>query len=224
MNTNTLPRRSLVDGAIDRLRQAVESGEWPVGRRLPVESALAEELGVGRNTVREAVRVLVHAGLLETRQGDGTYVLRRLDPAESLRRLRRTTLRDQLEMRIALESEAARLAAERRDEADLQAMREALEARQQVGDDLEARIHHDRRFHNAIVSAAHNPALSALYEYFSEAVTETIERTERDAALPEPDHADHAVLLGTLERGDAEAAAKATRTMLTPALRALDAP
>ena len=58
MNTNTLPRRSLVDGAIDRLRQAVESGEWPVGRRLPVESALAEELGVGRNTVREAVRVL----------------------------------------------------------------------------------------------------------------------------------------------------------------------
>ena len=127
-------------------------------------------------------------------------------------------------MRIALESEAARLAAERRDEADLQAMREALEARQQVGDDLEARIHHDRRFHNAIVSAAHNPALSALYEYFSEAVTETIERTERDAALPEPDHADHAVLLGTLELGDAEAAAKATRTMLTPALRALDAP
>ena len=149
MNTNTLPRRSLVDGAIDRLRQAVESGEWPVGRRLPVESALAEELGVGRNTVREAVRVLVHVGLLETRQGDGTYVLRRLDPAESLRRLRRTTLRDQLEMRIALESEAARLAAERRDEADLQAMREALEARQQVGDDLEARIHHARRFHNA---------------------------------------------------------------------------
>ena len=127
-------------------------------------------------------------------------------------------------MRIALESEAARLAAERRDEADLQAMREALQARQQAGDDLEARIHHDRRFHNAIVSAAHNPALSALYEYFSEAVTETIERTERDAALPEPDHADHAVLLGTLERGDAEAAAKATRTMLTPALRALDAP
>ena len=118
MNTNTLPRRSLVDGAIDRLRQAVESGEWPVGRRLPVESALAEELGVGRNTVREAVRVLVHVGLLETRQGDGTYVLRRLDPAESLRRLRRTTLRDQLEMRIALESEAARLAAERRDEAE----------------------------------------------------------------------------------------------------------
>ena len=211
MNTNTLPRRSLVDGAIDRLRQAVESGEWPVGRRLPVESALAEELGVGRNTVREAVRVLVHVGLLETRQGDGTYVLRRLDPAESLRRLRRTTLRDQLEMRIALESEAARLAAERRDEADLQAMREALQARQQAGDDLEARIHHDRR-------------LTALYEYFSDAVTETIERTERDAALPEPDHADHAVLLGTLELGDAEAAAKATRTMLTPALRALDAP
>ncbi len=223
MDSNTVPRRSLVDGAIDHLRHTVETGEWPVGHKLPVESLLAERLGVGRNTVREAVRVLVHVGLLETRPGDGTYVLRRLDPAESLRRLRRTTLRDQLEMRIALESEAARLAAQRRDEADLQAMRDALNARQQAGEDLEQRIRHDRDFHNAIIAAAHNPALSALYQYFSDAVRETIERTERDAELPEPDHADHEVLLGTLELGDPEAAANATRTMLLPALEALGA-
>lgn len=221
MKSTLLPRRSLVDGTIDHLRQAVESGEWPTGHKLPIESRLAERLGVGRNTVREAVRVLVHVGLLETRQGDGTYVLRRLDPAESLRRLRRTSLRDQLEMRIALESEAARLAAQRYDESDIQELHAALQARKEAGDDIDARIEHDRRFHAAIITAAHNSALSALYEYFSEAVRETIESTERDSDLPEPEHRDHEILLENLQLGDADAAANATRAMLLPALKAL---
>lgn len=219
-----LPRRSLVDAAIDTLRQSIEDGSWPVGHRLPVEAVLSEQLGVGRNSLREAVRVLVHVGLLETRQGDGTYVLRRLDPAECLRRLQRSTLRDQLEMRIALESEAARLAAIRRDEADLAAMRAMLLKRKEAADDISTRVKYDHRFHQAIVAAAHNHALAALYRYCSEAVTETIERTERDAALPEPSHADHEFLLGTLELGDPAAAETAVRNMLQPALNALGRP
>src|SRR5699024_7248800 len=159
---NAIPRRSLVDSVVEQLRTAVEAGRWPVGEKLPVESALAESLSVGRNTVREAVRVLVHTGLLDTRQGDGTYVLSRVDPAESLRRLRRTSLRDQLEMRIALEAEAARLAAKRRYTDDLKAMQSALAARRQAGSNVDERIVHDHRFHTAVITAAHNPALTAL--------------------------------------------------------------
>lgn len=79
MNKAKLPRLSLVDSAVAELRSAVARGEWPVGERIPTEPRLSEQFGVGRNTVREAVRVLVHAGLLETRQGDGTYVRARLD-------------------------------------------------------------------------------------------------------------------------------------------------
>lgn len=217
-----LPRRSLVDAAIDHLRTAVESGDWPVGQRLPVESALAESLGVGRNTIREAVRVLVHVGLLETRQGDGTYVRARLDPADALRRIQRTTLRDQLEMRILLEAEAARLAAQRRDESDLEEIRAALAARRAAADDVDERIRQDHRFHTAIAVASHNLALAALYEYFSGAVAETIERTERDGELPEPSHADHEFLFATLELGDADAAFRAAHDMLRPALDSLE--
>ena len=63
-------RTGLVDQVIDQLRQSVTSGEWPVGLRIPNEAVLVDSLGVGRNTVREAVRALAHAGLLEVRQGD----------------------------------------------------------------------------------------------------------------------------------------------------------
>lgn len=222
MSINAIPRRSLVDSVVEQLRATIESGQWPVGQKLPVESALAERLSVGRNTVREAVRVLAHTGLLETRQGDGTYVLCRVDPAEALRRLRRTSLRDQLEMRIALETEAARLAAERRYATDLDAMHAALAAREQAGTDLDERILQDQHFHTAVIAAAHNPALAALYTYFSEAVAETITQIERDPAFCEPTHAQHETLLAHIEQGDAKAAAETAHAMLRPSLAILE--
>ena len=69
------PRRSaLSDQVIAQLRAQITSGEWPVGSRIPTEPELVEQLGVARNTVREAVRALAHNGLLAIRQGSGTYV------------------------------------------------------------------------------------------------------------------------------------------------------
>src|ERR687898_793025 len=71
----TTPRRSaLSDQVIDALRDEITSGAWPVGSRIPTEAALVERLGVARNTVREAVRALAHNGLLDIRQGSGTFV------------------------------------------------------------------------------------------------------------------------------------------------------
>ena len=62
------------DEVMTQLEGLIESGEWPVGSKIPAEPELVAALGVGRNTVREAVRALEHAGLLEPRRGDGTYV------------------------------------------------------------------------------------------------------------------------------------------------------
>ncbi|GAA2931173.1 hypothetical protein GCM10020221_28730 [Streptomyces thioluteus] len=121
-------RQSLVDTVVDQLRTQVAAGEWRVGERIPTEHALAEQLQVGRNTVREAVRVLVHAGMLRSRQGEGTFVVSTADPAEIMRGVQRAGVRDVLELRIALEAEAARLAATRHEPADLKRMRDALEA------------------------------------------------------------------------------------------------
>lgn len=60
---------TLVEQVADQLQTLIESGQWPVGTRIPPEPELSEALGVSRNTIREAVRAMVHAGLLQTKQG-----------------------------------------------------------------------------------------------------------------------------------------------------------
>ena len=108
----TVSRKSLTEAATQSIRSEITSGRWAVGEQLPNEAQLSARLGVSRGTVREAVRALVAQGMLETRQGSGTYVRSKADTARSLNRIRHTSLRDRLEMRAALEVEAARLAAQ----------------------------------------------------------------------------------------------------------------
>ena len=221
MHLARISKGSLVETAIESLRQAIEKGHWAIGERLPVEAQLSESLGVSRNTVREAVRVLVHVGMLETRQGDGTYVRATKDAGETLRRINRAQLRDKLEVRIMLETEAAKLAAERRDAKDLEKMTLALDERAKAGDDVESRIRHDHAFHTALVAASHNPALSELYDYFANSVAQTIELTELDSGLPEPSQEDHELLLAAIRRQDSVKAETLSRALLQPSLKAL---
>ena len=107
------PRRSaLSEQVIAALRAQITSGEWPVGSRIPTEPELVEQLGVARNTVREAVRALAHNGLLDIRQGSGTYVVATSELAGVMhRRFADAEPRHVAELRGALESSAARLAA-----------------------------------------------------------------------------------------------------------------
>lgn len=74
-NYDIRSRQGLIQRVVDVLRSQITSGAWPVGARIPTEPELTDLTGVGRNTVREAVQSLVHSGLLERRQGSGTYVL-----------------------------------------------------------------------------------------------------------------------------------------------------
>lgn len=66
-------RRLLTDQAAELLRARIVSGEWEVGAKLPGETTLAAQLGIGRSTIREAVRTLAGLGMLESRQGAGVY-------------------------------------------------------------------------------------------------------------------------------------------------------
>src|SRR5437763_16585849 len=127
----TTRRAGLVDQAIEQLREAIKQGECQVGQRIPTETALAEGLGVGRNTVREAVRALAHSGLLEVRQGDGTYVRATSEVSGAIRRLCGTELREVLQVRRSLEVEGARLAASARTDEEVANLR-ALLARRAV--------------------------------------------------------------------------------------------
>lgn len=111
------PRRAatLSAQAADQLREQIASGRWPVGSRIPSEHELVAILGISRNTVREAVRALVHLGLLEARAGDGTYVRVASEmEAVLLRRAATAHLSEVFELRAVLEEHAAGLAAQRR--------------------------------------------------------------------------------------------------------------
>ncbi|MFV2215583.1 FadR/GntR family transcriptional regulator, partial [Actinomadura sp. LOL_016] len=104
----------LVEQAAQRLREQIADGTWPVGARLPGETTLAKELGVGRSTVREALRALAGAGLVQARQGAGVFVLA-TEPGEDWRtRLRRASVADVYEIRELIEGRAAELPARRR--------------------------------------------------------------------------------------------------------------
>ncbi|MCW7538854.1 FadR family transcriptional regulator [Aquabacterium sp. A7-Y] len=217
-------RRTLVDQAVDRMRLCLERGEWQVGERIPIEPELAAQLGVSRNTVREAVRVLAYSGVLEVRQGDGTWVRSAVDASDVPQDLSRATLREHLEVRAMLEVEAARLAAERRSADDLEAMRAALSLR---GEHLNKRrrsvfVEHDLAFHRAVVEAAHNPALAKLYAFFERAVRATVRATLDLDDLPEPDYAAHLRVFEAISRGNSAAAVDASRALLQPMLDALD--
>ncbi|SDB62808.1 FCD domain-containing protein [Pseudomonas sp. NFACC23-1] len=122
-----LMKRSLVDQALEQLRRRISDGVWGVGQRLPTEPELVAELGISRNTVREAMRVLAFSGLIEIRQGDGSYVRAVVDPLDTLKVLSRCSLEQARETRHILEVEAIGLAALRRTDEDLLALRRALQ-------------------------------------------------------------------------------------------------
>ncbi len=170
-------RTGLIDSAVEALSSRIASGEWPVGSRIPPEPSLVELLGVGRNTVREAVQSLVHAGLLERRQGSGTYVISNSELAVSIgREIAAARQRDVVEVRRALEVEAARLAARRRtstDAASLMAHRDARAAAYLDGE-IDRMVDTDLALHRAIVRTAANPVLLSLYENLIDAIGENI--------------------------------------------------
>lgn len=210
MNLAPVPRRpALSDGVIARLRDQITSGAWPVGSRIPTEPELVERLGVARNTVREAVRALAHNGLLDIRQGSGTYVVATSELAGVMRRrFADAARRDVTELRGALETTAAGLAARRRTAADLRRLDALLARREQAwasaGRDRFADA--DAAFHLAVVAASHNQVLRELYADLGQVVRDSL-REHFSAGLRAEDYQDHGRLVEAIRAADPAAAA-----------------
>ncbi|MEU2082222.1 FadR/GntR family transcriptional regulator [Streptomyces albus] len=213
-------RRSSVEGAIASLNEALAQGEWQPGDKLPGEHRMAEELGVSRTVVREAIRALVHLGTLETRHGSGTYVVSTADPAPLLRRLGMADVREIFEMQLGFDVHAARLAAERRTEDDLARLRKLLHARNHA---TEAVLFAgaDADFHLAVVEAAGNEVLLECYRFFVGRLRDSLEALRRQDVVVESGSKPHEDLVEALERGDAAAAAAAAEAAIRPGLDAL---
>jgi DNA-binding FadR family transcriptional regulator len=216
------PRTSLADSAANSIRAEISAGRWPVGSRIPIEPQLALLLGVSRGTVREAVKTLVSRGLLEVRQGSGTYVRSGFDPSANLQKMRRASLRDQFEVRRALEVEAARLAAVRHTAKDLRNLKALLERRgsPEAADGGAGFIQRDLDFHLAIVDVSGNLALAETCRFITGYIKDTI-GSSIGTSLPEPDQAAHESIVEAIASRDPDRAAEAVRAFMAPMIDAL---
>jgi DNA-binding FadR family transcriptional regulator len=177
---------------------------------------LAAQLGVGRSTVREAIRELAGKGVLASRQGAGVFVTA-LDVAEEWDIvLRRATIASVIEARIAIEAEAAALAAHRRTSADLRALRRALAARTVEGQTVAEHVDADMEFHRAVLIAAHNDILVQLFDAFLPRLRlAMIDMLEiRPVPSERADHAAHEQLADAIAARNPTAAAELSRSHL----------
>ena len=169
-----LQRHSLADAVVSRLQQELSLGEYQPGEKLPSEPELMEKFGVGRSTIREAIRILANVGQLSVRQGSGTFVEQQTGIAEPLSvRLKRADTKDLDEVRQLLEMKIAEKAALHRSKKDIEKMRTLLKKRSEAAKagDTEAAILADIQFHVAIAAASRNDVLADLYKTFSEHLT-----------------------------------------------------
>jgi DNA-binding FadR family transcriptional regulator len=217
-----LRRESLADQAADQLLDRIRSGEWPLESKLPGETTLAAQLGVGRSTVREAIRRLAGNGVLTTRQGAGVFVAA-LDTPSGLRTMvDGAEITAVIEARIAIETEAAGLAAERRGDDDLAAMDAALVARGGDTADLVRHVHADTEFHRAVVVAARSPLLLEMFDGFAarteRAMADMLRRRGGDTGAGYGDAEDqdaHRAVLTAIRAGEPETARRLTRSHLS---------
>lgn len=216
-----MKKQSLIAQVTDQLRAEIAAGRWSVGDRIPTEPELCEMTGTARNTVREAVQSLVHAGLLERRQGSGTYVIA-TDEQEVLlgEYFSAARRRDLMELREALDVTAAVLAARRRDDADVASLRELLDRRNRLWrregvDDPAERselISADLAVHRAIVVASHNQVYLAFYDSLLPALRAFVD--ESGVGPHGSYEAGHTDLVSAVIAGDDVAAGEAARRLL----------
>lgn len=208
------PRTSSL--VVDRMHELIRDGAWAVGARIPAEPELVEQFGVGRNTIREAVRALEHSGLLMPRRGDGTYVRSRNVLAAALQRCAPDPeITDLLSTRRALETEAADLAALRASAADVTRLQNKLDAALDAiaAGDLRRYARLDIEFHATIVEISGNRLLIELYEGVGEVMRRTHEAIA--AAAVDDGHPDgHREVVAAIAAADPAAARAAVHVYL----------
>jgi GntR family transcriptional repressor for pyruvate dehydrogenase complex len=213
-----LKSSNLTDQVSATLTERIAAGELTPGSRLPTEQELSTEFGVSRTVVREAISRLKSECLVETRQGSGAFVAQtklgvpfRIDPNSVGSRDATVEI---LELRLAVESEAAALAAERATRKQLKAIRDAMEAVQAAFARGDAGLDEDLQFHRAIAEAANNRRYLELTEFLERYVRAQIELTggtlARKGRMNETQN-DHERIWQAIAARDADAARETAR-------------
>lgn len=200
----------------ERLQALLTERQVAPGDRLPPERQLAAELGISRASLREGLRRLIDLGVLEARQGSGTY-------------LAEIDLADLLAVRLRIEPYAAGLAAQRRTDADLKRLDELCAELRDTLPDAEAFADADLRLHAAVVEATGSPALRVLQAALSDLLRHSRAHTSPDASLRAAALERIEQLTAAIRAGDARAAERTMRAhlrdvggVIAPATSAVD--
>jgi GntR family transcriptional repressor for pyruvate dehydrogenase complex len=220
----TVDRTKLYTAIVDQIVEGVRSGAFPQGSALPAERVLAAQLGVSRSSVREAIRVLEHSGVLHVRVGSGTYVTDGSLSKAAMLRAHATLAGDQSPLdvvvaRRALEPVCAELAAVNRNRRDIDTLRQTIHEHalhlERHGDPEEP----DFAFHLSLAASSHNPVLLILVERLVEIMRQAVwrelkHRTRERAGRGERFLEQHRAILHAVERYDAPGAAGAMHAHL----------
>ncbi|MGI3168793.1 FadR/GntR family transcriptional regulator [Pseudooceanicola sp. C21-150M6] len=222
---NTAPRirRNLVAEVVQELRDKIEGGVFVVGDRLPTEAQLTERFSVSRTVVREAIATLRADGLVEPRQGSGVFVL---EPAEQVQRPfqivdfdKISSIIEMLELRAAVEMEAAALAAARRSPAQEEEIYEAEKTIRALANRGETTSEADLQFHRAIARATNNPRFTEFLDLMGQSVIPRSALQASGAGRSSDAYialisAEHRAIADAIAAGDAQAARDAMRKHL----------
>jgi GntR family transcriptional regulator, transcriptional repressor for pyruvate dehydrogenase complex len=209
-------RVAISDELIARFKELIGKKVFVPGHRLPPERDLAEALAVSRPTLRQALRALQIMGVIKARQGSGSYLADSASeimrvPLEFALALKNVAKTDLFETRRTLEVELASLAAERRTNEDLEAMRRALSEMEKTMGDPEAWCRTEPEFHLCIVRAARNGVMATVIEMLSQMLMESRKETVRLLSDYSSSYLSHENIFLEIEKQDPAAAA---RTMM----------
>ncbi len=204
----------LYEEVVGQLRQLIDEGRLKAGDRLPSERELAETFRVSRPSVREAIKTLEQEGLVITRPGSGTFIAAVdveaiIQPLASLLSRGKDALIDLFEMRRLVEPGIAALAAERATPADIQRLKEILQAQERQIERGTSAVESDAAFHFAIGQATHNAALQRLVSAIVDILEPVREKSLQTRGRAHKSLASHREILVAIERHDPELARQA---------------
>jgi GntR family transcriptional repressor for pyruvate dehydrogenase complex len=169
MALSNIRKRNISNEVYEQFMNAIASGEWAPGSKIPSENELAATLGVSRVSVRSALHKLTSLGLVESRQGEGTFVCdisgaQYLNNLVPIIMLSKPELKHLLEFRMIFDCEMAGLAAMRANTGTVQKLRDNLACHKRLGNDMKAAAECDLEFHHIIAQASANPLLVKIYD------------------------------------------------------------
>ena len=216
MALKTISKRNISDVVYEQLMENLIAGEWKPGDKIPSENELAAQLQVSRISVRSALQRLSSLGLVESRQGEGTFVCE-FSGAQYANNLiplvvfERSDMQDLMEFRNILDSEIAALAALRATDTDIALLHQNYQRHMSAEGDVTKCADYDSEFHCLLAAATHNALFHKVYQVFQPVFRKNMHQIVSIMGVSGA-RVNHAAILAAVEQHDPDAARAAMQT------------